>query len=108
MYLTVPKAFIRFVGNSLDPSDYSRIDDWVQRIKYWLDNGLNELYFFMHMHDETYSPELSSYLIKKLNDECGLSLKEPLFISNLPSDKPKKEPLVGSKASKNKNDQQLF
>ncbi|MDB5246384.1 MAG: hypothetical protein JWQ40_778, partial [Segetibacter sp.] len=28
MYLTIPKAFIRFVGNSLDPSDYTRIDDW--------------------------------------------------------------------------------
>lgn len=90
MYLTVPKAFIRFVGNSLDPSDYVRIDDWVHRIKYWLDNGLKELYFFMHMHDETYSPELSSYLVQKLNAQCGLSLKEPLFISNLPSDKPEK------------------
>ena len=75
MYLTVPKAFIRFVGNSLDNSDYTRIDDWVKRINYWLDNGLEELYFFMHMHDETYSPELSSYLIDKLNTVCGLSLK---------------------------------
>jgi len=91
MYLTVPKAFIRFVGNSLDPSDFSRIDNWVERIKFWLDNGLKELYFFMHMHDEAYSPELSSYLIQKLNMVYGLALKEPLFISNLPSDKPKKD-----------------
>ncbi|MCW3081520.1 DUF72 domain-containing protein [Segetibacter sp.] len=104
MYLTVPKAFIRFVGNSLDTSDYCRIDDWVKRIKYWLENGLRELYFFMHMHDETYSPELSSYLIQKLNSECGLLLKEPLFISELPSDKLKKESGVGSKAGKGKND----
>lgn len=100
MYLTVPKAFIRFVGNSLDPSDYVRIDDWVKRIKYWLDNGLQELYFFMHMHDEAYSPELSSYLVQQLNKECGLRLKEPLFISNLPSDKPKKQSGTGSKAAK--------
>jgi uncharacterized protein YecE (DUF72 family) len=28
MYLTVPKAFVRFVGNSLHPSDYIRIDEW--------------------------------------------------------------------------------
>lgn len=109
MYLTVPKAFIRFVGNSLDPSDYFRIDSWVERIKYWLDNGLQELYFFMHMHDETYSPELSSYLIQKLNSECGLSLKEPLFISNLPSDKPKKESVSKKKKGKSEEDQnQLF
>lgn len=102
MYLTVPKAFIRFVGNSLDPSDYVRIDDWVARIKYWLDNGLEELYFFMHMHDEAYSPELSSYLVQKLNAECGLALKEPLFISDLPGDKPKKELVAGSKTTKAK------
>ena len=80
MYLTVPKAFIRFVGNSLHATDFVRIDDWVNRIKYWLDNGLQELYFFMHMHDEAYSPELSSYLIDKLNEVCGLSLEKPKFL----------------------------
>lgn len=81
MYLTIPKAFIRFVGNSLDPTDYTRIDDWVLRIKQWLNSGLEELYFFMHMHDEAFSPELSSYLIQKLNKECNLSLQDPLFLS---------------------------
>ena len=80
MYLTIPKAFIRFVGNSLHPSDYTRIDEWVNRIKYWLDNGLKELYFFMHMHDEAYSPELSVYLIDKFNNVSGLSLQKPEFI----------------------------
>lgn len=91
MYLTIPKAFVRFVGNSLDNSDYTRIDMWVNRIKYWLDNGLQELYFFMHMHDETYSPELSSYLIDRLNTTCGLSLKNPLFISALKTEIKKKK-----------------
>lgn len=80
MYLTIPKAFIRFVGNSLHQSDYTRIDDWINRIKLWLDNGLQELYFFMHMHDETYSPELSLYFIEKLNKACGLDLQKPTFI----------------------------
>lgn len=83
MYLTIPKAFIRFVGNSLHPTDYTRIDEWVERMKYWLDNGIKEIYFFMHMHDEAYSPELSAYLIDKMNAECGLALKKPLFISSL-------------------------
>ncbi len=90
MYLTIPKAFIRFVGNSLDDTDYIRIDSWVNRIKSWLDNGLEELYFFMHMHDEAYSPELSSYLIDRLNIVCGLSLKKPLFISALKTETKKK------------------
>ena len=80
MHLTVPKAFIRYVGNSLHATDYTRIDDWVNRIKYWLDNGLEELYFFMHMHDESYSPELTVYLVDKLNAICGLTLQKPVFI----------------------------
>lgn len=55
MHLTQPKAFIRFVGNSLHSTDYTRIDEWVKRIKYWLENGIEEIYFFMHMHDEAFS-----------------------------------------------------
>ena len=82
MHLTIPQAFIRFVGNSLHPSDFKRIDEWVTRIKYWLDKGLEELYFFMHMHDEATSPELTVYLVEKLNKECGLNLMKPKFIEN--------------------------
>ena len=80
MYLTIPITFIRFVGNSLHKTDFSRIDDWVSRIKDWLDKGLQELFFFMHMHDEATSPELCLYLIEKLNKVCGLNLQEPGFI----------------------------
>ena len=80
MELTVPKAFIRYVGNSLHPTDYTRTDAWVKRMKYWLDNGLQELYFFMHMHDEAFSPELTVYLVDKMNAECGLNLQKPTFI----------------------------
>jgi uncharacterized protein YecE (DUF72 family) len=79
MHLSIPKAFIRYVGNSLHHSDYTRIDEWVNRIKYWLDNGLEELYFFMHMHDEATSPELTVYLVDKLNAACGLNLIKPKF-----------------------------
>jgi len=80
MYMTIPKTFIRFVGNSLHPTDFPRIDDWVNRIKYWLDNGMREIYFFMHMHDEAKSPELTVYLVDKLNKVCGLDLQKPKFI----------------------------
>lgn len=82
MRLTIPKAFIRYVGNSLHPSDYTRSDVWIQRMKYWLDHGLEELYFFMHMHDEATSPELTVYLVDKMNKECGLNLIKPKFIDN--------------------------
>lgn len=82
MYLTVPKAFIRYVGNSLHVSDYTRADAWVQRIKYWLDNGLEELYFFMHMHEEATSPELTVYLVDQLNASCNLNLPKPAFVAS--------------------------
>ena len=81
MHLTIPKAFIRYVGNSLHPTDYARTDAWIERMKYWLDHGLQELYFFMHMHDESTSPELTIYLIDKMNAACGLNLIKPRFIS---------------------------
>ncbi len=84
MHLTVPKAFIRYVGNSLHKSDYTRCDAWVERMKYWLDHGMEELYFFMHMHDEATSPELTVYLVDKLNKECGLNLSKPKFLDDDP------------------------
>ncbi len=77
MHLTVPAAFIRFVGNSLDVTDYSRCDAWVKRIAQWQNNGLKEVFFFMHMHDETYSPELSAYLAKKLNEVLQVPVQVP-------------------------------
>ena len=80
MNLSIPKTFIRYVGNSLHKTDYIRIDAWINRIKYWLDNGLQELYFFMHMHNETTSPELTIYLVDQLNKLCDLKLKMPVFV----------------------------
>lgn len=93
MQLSIPKAFIRYVGNSLHPTDYTRTDVWVERMKYWLDKGLQELYFFMHMHDEAYSPELTIYLVDKLNAACGLNLIKPKFIDGNNIDKPKQKGL---------------
>lgn len=80
MHLTIPKVFIRYVGNSLHPTDFTRVDEWIDRIKYWLSKNIQEVYFFMHMHDEAFSPELTVYLVDKLNDLCGLHLEKPQFI----------------------------
>lgn len=80
MYLTIPKAFVRFVANSLHKTDYTRLNDWVERIKNWLENGLQELYFMVHMPGELYSPELIVYFIDKLHATCGVQLEKPVFI----------------------------
>lgn len=80
MRLTTTDAFIRFVGNSLHPTDYSRCDDWVQRIKNWKDNGASRIFFFMHQHEELHSPELCRYLIPQINKHCGTDIAVPVFV----------------------------
>ncbi len=80
MHLTIPKTFIRYVGNSLHATDYTRIDAWIERMKYWLDKGIENIYFFMHMHNEATSPELTVYLVDKMNAECGFNLIKPKFV----------------------------
>lgn len=80
MQLTIPKAFVRFVGNSLHPTDFPRIDHWATRFKKWLDAGIDEIYFFMHMHDEGKSPELTQYVVKQFNKKCKLDLPEVVFV----------------------------
>jgi uncharacterized protein YecE (DUF72 family) len=80
MTLPTPHAFIRFVGNSLHRTDYKRVDDWVERIAQWRDMGLQSVWFFMHQHDERYSPELADYVSEQLNKKLGLDLPRPQFM----------------------------
>jgi uncharacterized protein YecE (DUF72 family) len=80
MNLSTPHAFIRFVGNSLDKTDYSRVDGWVERIKQWSDQGLQSVWFFMHQHDERYSPELADYVIEQFNEKLNTKLPRINFI----------------------------
>jgi len=75
--LTTGTAMIRFVGNGLHPSDYQRIDSWVQRLKKWSGKGLKRVYFFMHQPDNLKSPEMVVYLTQQLNQHLDLSLEPP-------------------------------
>ncbi|QDH79343.1 DUF72 domain-containing protein [Echinicola soli] len=76
MRLTSDTAFIRYVGANAD-SDYSRLDDWLERIIQWRKQGLKKLYFFVHQNIEKESPLLSAYFIEKLNKEFDLTIKIP-------------------------------
>jgi uncharacterized protein YecE (DUF72 family) len=81
MRLTLPQAFIRFVGNGLHPTDYQRCDAWINRMKQWKVVGIQNLYFFMHQHEELHSPELCRYLIPRVNDALGTRLHIPAFVT---------------------------
>ncbi len=76
MRLTTDSAFIRYVGANAE-SDYERLDDWLERIKIWKNQGLKNLYFFVHQNVEKASPLLSAYFIEKLNAEFGTSIVIP-------------------------------
>ena len=76
MRLTNPNAFIRYVGAN-HKSDYKRLDDWVDRIAQWTEQGIREVDFFVHQNIEKDSPLLSAYFIEKLNKRLGLHLTIP-------------------------------
>ena len=82
MHLPTPHAFIRFVGNGLHPTDYTRVDEWVARIKQWQQLGLRSVWFLMHQHEEEFSPRLADYVVRQINKELNLNIKRPYFLDN--------------------------
>lgn len=82
MRLTTRTAFIRFVGNNLHKTDYTRVDEWIERFKTWIDLGLEKLYFMLHQHDEAYTPELAVYTVQQMNKMLKANLKELTYFDN--------------------------
>lgn len=80
MRLTTGEAFIRFVGNDLHPTDYTRVDEWIMRISQWMDAGLSRVYFFLHENEEVHSPVIAKYAIEQFNKHCGANLPVPVFV----------------------------
>jgi uncharacterized protein YecE (DUF72 family) len=77
MRLTAPYAFIRYVGANDPAEDRKRLDDWLFRLKQWVDAGLRNIGFFVHQNEEVESPRLAAYFIEKLNGAFGTALKIP-------------------------------
>lgn len=83
MRLTTPVAFIRFTGYGINQVTYSRIDDWVERLAKWIKLGLQEIYFFPHQEDETFTPISCHYFINRMNEKCGLDIPLPQLKENI-------------------------
>jgi len=81
MRLTNTTAFVRYVGANI-PSDYTRLDDWIERIKKWKQEGLENLYFFIHQNVEKESPMLAVKFIEQLNKAIGTAIKIPEHAGN--------------------------
>lgn len=76
MRLTTNTAFIRYTGAN-HSTDYTRLDDWLDRIEEWHKDGLRNLYFFLHQNVEKESPQLAAYFIEKCNDRFNTEIKIP-------------------------------
>jgi uncharacterized protein YecE (DUF72 family) len=62
--LTTRRTLIRFVGNALHPTDYTRTQAWAERLAFWAEKGLEEAYFFGHEPDNLLAPELAAFAVE--------------------------------------------
>jgi uncharacterized protein YecE (DUF72 family) len=78
--LTREQVFIRFTGNNLHPTDYRRIDDWIERLLEWIERGVQEVYFFVHEPQKPLCADIIAYMIQQFNKKGnGVRLKAPNF-----------------------------
>ena len=82
--LTTGAVIIRFVGNNLHPTDFTRIDEWILRLKTWFEQGLHEVYFFTHEPDNLKAPELAKYVHDQITSKFEAILRGPTFIAEEP------------------------
>lgn len=75
--LTTDCAFIRFTGNNLHATDYTRINAWVDRLQQWLTKGLKKVYFLLHEPEKALCADLAVYFIQQLNQRAGTQLTPP-------------------------------
>lgn len=78
--LTTKTAFIRFLANDLHDADQKRIQDWVIQLDNWIENGLEEIYFFVHTPSNELMPEIVNFFIKAFSRQTGIKL-EPAKIT---------------------------
>ena len=74
---TTDTVLIRWVGDILHPTDYQRLDAWTEKLADWLQQGLKQIYFFVHQVENITSADLIAYLIPRLNERTGLHLTPP-------------------------------
>lgn len=75
--LTTPTAFLRFNAHSLAPTDYTRADEWAERLADWLRAGLHTAYVFIHQKDPRHTPVLARYLAEQLQARTGQLVAAP-------------------------------
>lgn len=81
MRLTNKTAFIRFNAHNHFEGDRARIDSWVEKAAGWLEQGLEQFYFFVHTPRQLFMPQLVLYFTQRLEARCGIRLRPPVLHS---------------------------
>lgn len=84
MRLTTDKVLVRFVGNDLHPTDFTRLDDWTARLTDWFSRGLRECYFFTHEPDNLLAPDLAAAFFAKTKGLTNVLTRGPKLGGNEP------------------------
>jgi len=79
--LSGDQLIIRFVGNNLHITDYSRIQKWITIMQYWFSKGINKIYFFIHQPENNFTPELAYYLGTEWEKQSFIPTKYPSKIN---------------------------
>lgn len=76
MRLTTSSPFIRYVSADC-ATDYRRLEDWVDRIGEWIEQGATAVSFFIHQSPEREASLLSTHFIQRLDERLGDRLVIP-------------------------------
>ena len=64
MRLTTPTVFIRYVGANAE-SNYKRLDDWLEKLTSWIEQGLENLFFLYTKTWKKLYPYFQHILLRK-------------------------------------------
>lgn len=70
-------TMLRFVGNNLHPTDYTRLREWAQKLREWQTMGLSEAYVFTHEPDNLQAPQAAQFLCSLLENDPGIRTRTP-------------------------------
>ena len=79
MQLSNGTTMLRWVGNGLHETDFSRTDEWIDRLKLWAVAGLETCYIFPHEPDNILAPDMAQYWVEQLREKLGAELRGPEF-----------------------------
>ncbi len=82
MAVTAPFLVLRMGAYDQHPSDFRRMDDWVNRIEAWNNKGLASVHLLMHQPNSFTTPESCHYFNQRLEGRLDIKMKTPQLISS--------------------------